>query len=43
MLNHEHAIHFKSLDFDPDGSLGHSELSFDDTSDADLPTSSVGD
>ena len=40
--NHEHVIHFKDLDFDPNGSMGDSESSVDDTSDTDLPTSSVG-
>ena len=42
MSNHEHTIHFEGLDFDPNGSLGDSESSVDNTSDADLPTSSVG-
>ena len=41
MSNHGHVIHFEGLDFDPDGSLGCSELSVNDTSDTNLPTSSV--
>ena len=40
--NHEHAIHFEGLDFDPNGSLGDSESSVDDSPNASLPTSSVG-